>query len=114
MRPERPVRNSPCCRTANFERAFQVSLHRYRVAAQGRHESYEFRAPATAPKIPAEMSATVAAVVGLSTRPNFFPHLMKSPENFARQRTSQSTLNSPGLINAPGFLTVADFSKYYD
>ena len=74
--------------TANFERTFQVSLHRYKVAAHGRSESFEFRAPAAAPKIPAEMSAVVAGIVGLSTRPNYFPHLMKSPANFARQRTS--------------------------
>jgi kumamolisin len=99
---------------ANLERAFQVSLHRYRVAAQGRSESFEFRAPAAAPRIPAEMSAVVAGIVGLSTRPNFFPHLMKSPAKFAQQRSSQPPFASSGLINPPGFLTVADFSKYYD
>jgi len=48
---------------ANFERTFQVSLHRYTVAAHGRSESFEFRAPAAAPKIPAEMSAVVAGIV---------------------------------------------------
>jgi kumamolisin len=99
---------------ANFERAFQVSLHRYRVAAHGQSDSFEFRAPATAAKIPAEMSAVVAGIVGLSTRPNFFPHLMKSPANFAHQLTSQHAFNNSNLLNPPGFLTVADFSKYYD
>lgn len=98
---------------ANFERAFQVSLHRYQVAAQGHSESFEFRAPAMAPKIPGEMSATVAGIIGLSTRPNYFPHLMKSPAKFAQQRTSQPGFAASGLINPPGSLTVADFSKYY-
>ena len=99
---------------ANLERAFQVTLHRYKVPAQGRLESFEFRAPATPPKIPAEMSAVVDSIIGLTTRPRFFPHLMRSPANFARQQTSQPKSNVAGLINPPGFLTVADFSKYYD
>jgi len=99
---------------ANLERAFQVSLHRYKVAAHGRSESFEFRAPTTAPKIPAEMSAVVDAVIGLSSRPKFFPHLARSPANFTRQPSSQPAFSSLGLINPPGFLTVADFSKHYD
>jgi kumamolisin len=99
---------------ANLERAFQVSLHRYRVAAHGQSGSFEFRAPATAAKIPAEMSAVVSGIVGLSTRPNFSPHLMKSPANFAHQLTAQPAFNNSRLVNPPGLLTVADFSKYYD
>jgi len=35
---------------ANFERAFQVSLHRYQVAAHGHSESFEFQAPAMVPR----------------------------------------------------------------
>jgi kumamolisin len=96
----------------NFERAFQIALHRYNVPAHGR--LVEFRAPTTAPKIPAEMSSLVDGIIGLTTRPRFIPHLMRSPANIARQRTSQPRPTSAGLINPPGFLTVADFSKYYD
>jgi subtilase family serine protease len=94
-----------------FQRAFQVSLHRYQVAASGAAPSYTFRAPAGAPRIPAEISAMVAGVVGLSTRPMYAPHYMQRSEKLLKARESSQ---SSGLINAFGSLTVADFSKYYN
>ena len=94
-----------------FERAFQVSLHRYQVAAAGAAPAYTFQAPASAPRIPAEISAVVAGVVGLSTRPMYAPHSMQRPEKLLKARESSQ---SSGLINAFGSLTVADFSKYYN
>jgi len=96
---------------ADFERAFQVSLHQYRVAASGATPAYIFRAPASAPRIPAEISAVVAGVVGLSTRPMYAPHFRQRSEKLLNARESSQ---SSGLINAFGSLTVADFSKYYN
>ncbi|MGD0501129.1 MAG: protease pro-enzyme activation domain-containing protein [Steroidobacteraceae bacterium] len=96
---------------AAFERAFQVSLHRYQVAASDTTPSYTFQAPASAPRIPAEISAVVAGVVGLSTRPMYAPHYLKRSEKLLQAHESS---HSSGLINAFGSLTVADFSKYYN
>ena len=96
---------------AAFERAFQVTLHRYQVAASGTAPSYNFLAPAGAPRIPAEISAVVAGVVGLSTRPMYAPHFLQRSEKLLKARESS---RSSGLINAFGSLTVADFSKYYN
>jgi kumamolisin len=94
-----------------FERAFQVSLHRYQVAAQGSAPSFTFQAPTSAPQIPTEISAVVAGVVGLSTRPMYAPHFRQRSAKLASTRESS---NSSGLINPFGSLTVADFSKYYN
>jgi kumamolisin len=97
--------------TSAFERAFQVSLHRYQVTAQGATPAFTFRAPTSAPQIPAQISAVVASVVGLSTRPMYVPHYMQRSAKLAGTR--ESSQNS-GLINPFGSLTVADFSKYYN
>jgi len=82
---------------AAFERAFQVSLHRYQVAASDTTPSYTFQAPASAPRIPAEISAVVAGVVGLSTRPMYAPHYLKRSEKLLQAHESS---HSSGLINA--------------
>jgi kumamolisin len=96
---------------AALERAFQVSLHRYQVPAQGTAPSFTFQAPTSVPKIPSEISATVAGIVGLSTRPMYAPHFMPRSEKLKKTRESS---HSSGLINAFGSLTVADFSRYYN
>ena len=94
-----------------FEHAFQVSLHSYQVAAQGTAPSFVFQAPTSAPQIPTEISAVVAGVVGLSTRPMYAPHFM---QRSAKLATTRESSKSSGLINQFGSLTVADFSKYYN
>jgi subtilase family serine protease len=99
---------------ANMERAFQVSLHTYSVPAKGNAAAYQFRAPTSAPKIPVEVSAVVANVIGLSTRPKFFPHSLRGAPKLARLKSAASPTSNGGLINPVGSLTVADFSKYYD
>ena len=96
---------------ANMERAFKVSLHVYRVAAHAGMPEFQFRAPTAAPTIPAEISAVVAGVVGLNTRPAFAPRIMRRAAKFAG---AQETAQSSGLINPFGSLTVADFAKYYN
>lgn len=97
--------------TSAMERIFQVSLHRYQVAAQANAPSFTFQAPTSAPRIPAEISTVVAGVVGLSTRPMFAPHYM---QRAAKLTGVHETSQSSGLINEFGSLTVADFSKYYN
>lgn len=58
---------------ADLERAFAVSLHSYEVPAHGSITSYSFHAPLNHATIPDEISASVTAVVGLDSRPNFRP-----------------------------------------
>src|ERR1019366_3605998 len=58
---------------ADMERAFSVSLHSYEVPAQGKVAGYTFHVPLTSPTIPAEISASVAGVVGLDSRPSLRP-----------------------------------------
>jgi len=98
----------------SLERAFQVSLHSYQVPAHGTNAAYQFLAPTSAPKIPVEISSVVENVIGLSTRPKFFPHNVRIPGKLVRSKVSASTGSGGGLINPLGSLTVADFDKYYD
>ena len=99
---------------AAMQRAFQVTLHQFRVPTSVGAAAMSFQAPTTAPIIPAEISGTVEGVVGLSTRPQYFPHRLRSPAVLTGGKGAHVTTNSSGLINPPGLLTVADFSKYYD
>jgi kumamolisin len=99
---------------ANIEHAFQVSLHRYQVPARGSVASYQFLAPTSAPKVPVEVSSVVENVIGLSTRPKFFPHNVRIPAKLVRSKALGSSSTSGGFINPLGSLTVADFDKYYD
>lgn len=99
---------------AAMERVFQVSLHQYEVAADAGAAAYRFRAPTSAPKIPAEVSGLATAVVGLDTRPRYVPHLVKLAASASPLSGLKETGGSTGLINPLGSLTVADFDKYYD
>jgi kumamolisin len=95
---------------ADVERAFAVSLHSYEVPAQGNVRSYTFHAPLGRATIPAEISASVAAVVGLDSRPSLRP----------RYRGAVPMLPSPRINVPPAagnpfeFLTVTDFANHYD
>ena len=95
---------------ADMERAFAVSLHAYRVPAHGNARAYTFHAPLGHPSIPSEMTGTVAAVVGLNSRPSFRAHFRTVPE---RLRATRHTVRSAATGNAPGFLTVGDFAHLY-
>jgi subtilase family serine protease len=94
---------------AALERAFQVSLHRYQVPAHDGAPSYTFRAPTSAPAIPAEISAVVAGVVGLSTRPMYAPRLKQRAAKLIDTREDAASSGDPF-----GSLTVTDFSKHYN
>ena len=94
---------------ADIERAFSVSLHGYEVPAQGRAAGYSFHAPLTSPTVPAEISASVAGVVGLDSRPSLHPH-----HDVAPATVSKPKLAKPSTGNPFGLLTVADFAGFYD
>jgi kumamolisin len=94
---------------ADMERAFAVSLHSYAVPAHENIAGYSFHAPLSRPTIPSEISASVAAVVGLDSRPNFHPLFHVAPQRPVAKPVGATT---PG--NAFGFLTVTDFANQYD
>jgi kumamolisin len=93
--------------TADMERAFAVSLHSYQVPAHQNIAAYTYRAPLGRATIPAEISASVAAVAGLDSRPNFRPYhrVALRPPNAPRTLTPSGM---PG--NSPGLWTVTDFA----
>lgn len=96
---------------ADMERAFAVSLHTYDVPAHGNVKGYTFHAPLNRATIPAEISASVAAVGGLDSRPRFHPMNRVAPQALAAARRAAPAATAG---NAPGFLTVADFASQYD
>jgi kumamolisin len=96
---------------ADIERAFAVSLHSYEVSAHGKSAGYTFRAPLGRATIPAEISASVAAVVGFDTRPSFRPHHVVTPKPLSNSRMAAPSITSG---NPPGLWTVTDFANYYD
>lgn len=96
---------------ADMERAFAVSLHSYEVPANGNVTGYTFHAPLTRPTIPAEISASVAAVVGLDSRPSFRPLYRAAPQTLPKSRSSVAPTATG---NAFGDLTVTDFANLYD
>ncbi len=94
----------------DMERAFSVSLHSYEVPAHENVAGYTFHAPLTSPTIPAEISASVAAVVGLDSRPSLRPLSVVVPPTLRRPQSAK-----PSAAGNPlGYWTVTDFAKYYD
>ena len=92
---------------SDMERAFSVSLHSYEVAANGNVRGYIFHAPLSEPTIPAEITAAVAAIAGLDSRPVAHPHTKTAAKTL---RAAPSTKTG----NPFGSLTVADFANYYN
>jgi kumamolisin len=95
----------------DMERAFAVSLHSYEVPAHGNVTGYTFRAPLSRPTIPAEIAASIVAVVGLDNRPSLRPLHSVARHPLAQARTTAPSATSG---NAPGSWTVTDFANYYD
>ncbi len=95
---------------ADMERAFAVSLHSYEVPAHDNVPGYTFHAPLNPATIPAEISASVAAVLGLDSRPSLRP-LYRSVSPKLNMTTSLPQTATP---DQPGFWTVTDFADYYD
>jgi kumamolisin len=96
---------------ADMERAFRVSLHSYEVPAHESAPDYTYHAPLSPAAIPDEISASVAGVVGLDSRPNLYPHSKVAPKALANAPSAASPMQQG---NAPGTWTVTDFANYYD
>jgi kumamolisin len=96
---------------ADMERAFAVRLHSYQVGPHGDARGYSFHAPLSHPVIPAELSAWVAAVAGLDSRPSLRPLHRSAAQALVKMRP---LAHSAGSGNPPGFLTVTDFAARYD
>jgi subtilase family serine protease len=104
---------------ADMDRAFAVSLHAYQIPAHGSVGAHTFHASLGHPSIPPEMAGSVAAVIGLSSRPSFRSHVLTAPARLRAMRPtvkSAATGNAKSAAtgNAPGFLTVADVANLYD
>jgi kumamolisin len=98
---------------ADMERAFGVSLHTYSVAAHGDAPGYTFHAPLSRATLPAEISTSVAAVVGLDNRPSFHPYHVHAAMKPAQP--SQRSQAGPEYTLSPfEYLTVIDFAHLYE
>ncbi len=97
---------------ANIERAFAVSMHNYEVPAHDNVPAYSYRAPLTAPTVPNEISASVAAVVGFDNSPSYHPHIKFAPQGLVKAPSTAKPAAQGG--NEPGNWTVTDFANYYD
>jgi subtilase family serine protease len=99
---------------AQLEQAFQTSLHTFSVFDADQQSSYTYRAPVAAVALPPDVAPAVHAVLGLSTRPTFHPHIKtiqgraKSPPHIDPVHTQATTTNEPGN------LTVLDYAQVYD
>ncbi len=99
---------------AALERAFQVQLHAFTVAAQGHASAYGFRAPLQRPTMPARIAPLVQTVFGLDSRPALHPHIRHVADAlrpFAVQLRRSPAVKPPDM---PGVWTVTDFADYYN
>jgi subtilase family serine protease len=92
---------------AAIEKAFEVKLHAFEVAATVSHTSYRYRAPLGKPTLPAAIAGSVHTVLGLDTRPRLAPHKRRAPELLRGKN------DEPNTPDAPGTWTVRDFAIYY-
>lgn len=95
---------------AALEHAFGVELHVYEVPAHGNAPGYTYHAPLSRASIPAELAGSVAAIVGLDTRPSLRPLLTHAASKLAKHQSSSASTTT----NPFGLLTVADFASLYD
>jgi kumamolisin len=96
---------------AQIEQAFAVQLHSFEVAASAGAPAYRYRAPLSAPQVPAAIAGTVRAVFGLDTRPRMTPHLRQPLRATA---PASSTSNTTNTTDPPGLWTVIDYAEYYN
>jgi kumamolisin len=98
---------------ADMERAFSVSLHSYEVPAHGDAPAYVFHAPLSRATLPAGISTSVAAVIGLDSRPRLHPSHVHGAMKPAQ--AGQRSQAGPGYTLSPfEYLTVIDFAHLYD
>ncbi len=100
---------------AQIETAFAVPLHSFAVAATASTPAYRYHAPVAALRVPAAISDSVRAVLGLDSRPRFAPHLISAAHNPLRTLPApRSVGNSVNTPDPPGEWTVIDYADYYD
>jgi len=100
---------------AVIERAFQTSLHQFQLPGTDKNPASDFRAPIRQPIVPAEIAPAVHAVLGLSTRPVFRPHLREAPASLGSKPVEmKATPNAATTGNPLGQLTVTDFAARYN
>ncbi|WP_161974647.1 S53 family peptidase [Piscinibacter terrae] len=102
--------------TTAMEKAFNVQLHAFDVAAHGKSGGYRFRAPVGEPSVSsAAVASKVEAIIGLDDRPRFRPHLRK-PVIAQASNAMARALRAPsaGAGNDPGNWTVTDLARYYN
>ncbi len=97
-----------------LERAFQVELHAFTVAAQGGAPAYGFRAPLQRPTLPERIAPVTPAVFGLDSRPALRPHLRHLPETLHPSAVQLAHLPAIKPPDMPGVWTVTDFADYYN
>lgn len=98
---------------ADVERAFSVRLDSYEVPTYGGAPGYTFHAPSSRATLPAEISTSIAAVVGLDNRPSFHPYHVHALTKAVKP--SQRSQTGPGYTLSPfGYLTVIDFAHLYN
>jgi subtilase family serine protease len=96
---------------ARLERAFQVTLHQFTVAAHGSAPAYSYRAPLQRPTMPAEIAGATLQVLGLDTQPTFHPNSLGVAAGLVPRAVKEAGTTTPDL---PGTWTVTDFADYYD
>jgi kumamolisin len=94
---------------------FGVHLHEYQVASTVDTPAYRFRAPDGAARLSPAIAGSVAAVLGMSTRPLYHPNLA-SPARKTLGKAAAPLISSgaPNTSDPPGEWTVVDFGQYYD
>ena len=100
-----------------IQRAFNVKLHVFDVAARNGNAGYRFHAPLADPSLAsASVAANVDAIVGLDNRPRYRPHMQKASAALMRAgvqaAAAQRRNAAPG--NEPGLWTVTDLARYYN
>lgn len=95
---------------AAFEQLFQTSLHQFQAPATPSGPVYTYHAPTLEPVVPAAISSSVTAVLGLDSSHRLRPN--SAHASFASDRASVPKPTAGG--DAPGLLTVNDFAAHYD
>jgi len=91
-----------------LNRYFGISIHEFSAPAQ------RFHAPTSSPSIPNEISASVLAVAGLSTKAKFTTHKKRAQEPLSIQTGTQAPLANNGTgTGVPGQFTVGDVARLY-
>jgi subtilase family serine protease len=96
------------------QREFGIEVHEYQVASSGDTPAFRFHAPDRAATLSADISGSVATVLGFNSRPRFHPNLMRPAQFVPGQVSRPISAAAPATTDAPGDWTVVDFGEYYN